>query len=113
MSYRSSMPIDDSGAFIQALRLKTGGAHEIAIGASSQRNTTPFDTQTRVIEVYATVDCRIRQGDNTVTALSTDCFLPAGHGRLYSLGGDKQNQMGHIAAIQESTSGTLYVSEME
>ena len=110
---RSTAPVDADGILIQALRLRAGGSHELAIGAASVRNSTAFDPSIRVIEVYATSDCRIRQGNGSVTALSTDSFLPSGHARLYSTGGDKQSQHTHIAVIQNVTSGTLYVSELE
>lgn len=113
MTVKTAMPLDSSGAFVQVLRLLAGGSQEITIAASSARNGVAFNSTTRVIEIYSTVDCRIRQGDGTVTALATDSWLPATTGRLYALGGDQQTQATHIAVIQESTGGTLYISEME
>lgn len=116
MTVKTTMPRDAAGSFVQVLRLLAGGAHAVAIGAGSLRNVTAFDANTRVVEIYATVDCRIRQGDGTVTAVGTDSFLPAKTGRLYSLGGDQQTQATHIAVIQDptaATAGTLDISEME
>lgn len=113
MTVRSTMPIDAGGAFVQVLRLLAGGAHVVTIGAASARNSVAFNSNIRVIEVWASVDCRIRQGDGTVTALATDSWLPKGTGRLYALGGDKQAQATHIAVIQETTGGVLEISEME
>ena len=113
MSFRSTLPRDDSGAWVQVLRLLAGAAQTVAIGAGSSRNATGFTSTSRVIEVYATVDCYIRQGDGTVTATTSDSFLPSSHGRLYSLGGDKQAQATHLAVIRATSDGTLYISELE
>ena len=48
------MPQDIDGHPIPAVRLKEGGAHTINTGASSARNTTAFDPETRIISLYAT-----------------------------------------------------------
>lgn len=117
MSVRSSLPKNPGGGLVQVMRTKVGaagvGAHEIAIGGSSVRNSVAFDSDTRVIEVWADVACRFRQGDVTVVAAANDHRLPAMTGRLYAVGGDQLTQATHFAVIQESTGGTLYITEME
>ena len=113
MVTRSTAPAEVDGGIIQVMRAKDGGAHEIAIGAATARNATAFPAGARVIEVYADVACRFQSGDSSITATATDHFLPAQQTRVYSLGGDKQAQHTHIAVIQESASGTLYISELE
>lgn len=117
MSARSSLPKNPGGGLVQVMRSKVGaagvGAHQITVSGTSARNTTAFDTDTRVIEVYAIEDCWFRQGDGTITAAANDHFLPAKTGRLYAIGGDQLTQATHFAAIQVTTGGTLYITEME
>ena len=72
-------------------------------------------------ELYADTDMWLAQGDGTITVAvpavapqsNVAAFLPAQTGRLYALGGDKQSQYTHIAAIVASGTGTLYISELE
>lgn len=111
MGTRSTAPAEVDGGIIQVLRAKT--AHQITVGAASARNTVAFASDSRVIEIYSDVACYFQTGDVTITASATDHYLPAQQARVYSLGGDKQAQHTHIAAIQASTGGTLYISELE
>ena len=113
MVTRSTAPSEVDGGIIQVMRVKSGGAHHIAISGTTNRNSSAFPTGSRVIEIYCDTACYWQTGDNTVTASSADHFLPAGHARVYSLGGDKQTQHTHIAVIQALASGTLHVSELE
>ena len=107
------MPRDASGAYVQVMRPLAGGAHQITIAGASDRNSSAFNTNTRVIEIYSEVACYFQTGDNTVTASATDHYLPAQRGRVYSIGGDQQAQHTYIAVIQVSAGGTLWVSELE
>ena len=113
MGTRSAAPIDVDGDLIQVMRAKASGAHQISIAATTDRNSSAFATGSRVIEIYADVACYFQTGDVTVTASATDHYLPAQQARVYSLGGDKQTQHTHIAAIRASGDGTLYISELE
>lgn len=119
MNVRSSLPKNPGGGLAQVMRSRVGaagvGSHELTIGATSARNTTAFDANTRVIEVYAAVACHYRQGDDTVTATATDHYLPATTGRLYALGGDQLAQATHFAVIEAAVGvgGKIFITEME
>ena len=113
MTVRTAMPRDASGAYVQVMRPLAGGAHTITIGAASARNSSAFDTNTRVLEIYSDTACYFQTGNSGITASSADHYLPAQRGRVYSIGGDQQAQHTHIAVIQASAGGTLWVSELE
>ena len=102
------LPRDDNVQAVQTLRL--GTAHQVAIGATSARNATAFTG--RVIRLHADTDCFIRTGDATVVATASDHFLPAGETTILSIGAGRDQKDSHIAVIQKSAAGTLYVSEL-
>lgn len=102
------MPLDGNGNPIDLFRFSPGTAQVIAFTGTSARQTTAFVTDRAAIAVYTTKDCFIRTGDNTVTAATTDHFLPAGFYTTLALKGHT-----HIAAISNGTNGTLYVSELD
>lgn len=101
------LPRDDSGAPMHALHLKTGGAQKITTSATSARQTNAFAATTQLIAVYATQDTYIQTGGSTITATTTDHFIPACFMMTIALRGDT-----YIAAIQSSQPGTLYISEL-
>ncbi len=114
----SSAPKDADGVTLQVLRPKaTPGAHQISVTGTTARNSTAFNENTRAVELWSTEDLFFRFGGSTVTAVTTDHFLPREVARSYATGGDVTvgglQQATHIAAIRESISGTLYVSELE
>lgn len=102
------LPVDGNGNPVDVLRLKQGGAQQIAFTGSSARQTTAFADDRIAISVYATKDCFIRTGTSSVTAANTDHFLPAGFYTTLALKGHT-----HIAVISNGTNGTLYISELE
>ena len=110
---RLTMPRGAGGAHVQVLRALVSGAHQITVAGTTARNSVAFNADTRAIEINADTDCFFQSGDNTVVATGTDHRLPSGETRVYSLGGDRQAQHTHIAVIQESAGGTLYISELE
>lgn len=108
------LPLDANKNPIPALRLKiTGGAHTITISGTSARNSTAFSATTRVISLYSTVDIYVRLGSSSVTAVNTDHFFPANIYYDIAVGGDDTGHATHIAALQVSGGGMLYVSEKE
>lgn len=107
------LPRDDDETPIQALGLRPGGAHTLAVGAASTRTQTAFAASTCVISVYATAPVHIRLGDGAVTAAATDHFLPADTLVDLSLGGGKRPTHTHLAAIRTGIDCTLYISERE
>lgn len=102
------LPVDGNGNPVDILRLRTGGAQQIAFTNSSTRQSVAFAENRIAISVYATKDCFIKTGDNTATAANTDHFLPSGFYTTIALKGHT-----HIAVIRSSENGTLYISELE
>lgn len=110
------LPKDADNNIIPALRLKgTGGAHTIAATATSARNSTAFDTDTRVVSVYATGAVYLRFGSSTVTATSSDHYYPNGVYYDFAVGGGdvKGPRFTHLAVLRASTDCAVYVSEKE
>lgn len=107
------LPIDSNGAPIPAMRMKTNGAQTISASSTSTRNTRTFDDNTRIISLYSDVPLYITFGDETITATSNDHYLPANLYYDVSIGGDNSVHYSHIATLQASSAGTLYISEKE
>ncbi|MBI1301652.1 MAG: hypothetical protein GC137_08350 [Alphaproteobacteria bacterium] len=107
------LPQDMNDNPIPAVRFKSGGAHTISAGASSARNSTAFDVNTRVISLYADVPVYLAFGDSSVTASATDHFFPAGIYYDVAIGGDETAHYTHVAVLQADTGGTVYISEKE
>ncbi len=107
------LPHDNNDSPIPVLRLKNNGAHTITSAETSARNTTAFDTETRVLSVFATQDIYIRFGDSTVTATTSDHFYPAGIYYDFAIGGESAGHYTHLAVLQQSAGGTVYISEKE
>jgi len=107
----TKLPLDVNDNPIPALRLKTGGAHVIASGASSARNTNAFDADTRVVSVYASQPVYLAFGDASVSATTSDHYFPAGLYYDVALGGDGAAHATHVGVLQVSAGGQVYVSE--
>ncbi len=105
------LPVDSNNNPIPALRLRSGGAHSIAAGASSARNSTAFDSATKVVSVYATVPIYIKMGGSGVTAASTDHYFPAETYYDFAIEGASGAHMTHIAVLRASGDGMVYISE--
>lgn len=82
-----------------------GTAQKITTSGSSQQLT--LQAQTSLVRLFCTKDCHIKRGTNpTAAADGTSMFLPGGIVEYVAvLPGEK------IAVIQDSTGGTLFVSE--
>jgi hypothetical protein len=108
------LPRDAHGNPIPAVRLKSPGAHTIAVTASTARNSTAFNADTRIVSLYATVPVYIKFGGASVTATSSDHFYPAGLYYDFAIGGDETAHHTHVAVLRVGdTDGLLYVSEKE
>ncbi len=105
------LPRDADDRAIPALRLRPGAAQTVTVTATSARNTTSFNAETRVISVYATAPMFTRLGDGTVTATTSDHYLPAETYLDIAIGGGRTPQYGYMAFIRASSDGTVYVSE--
>lgn len=80
-------------------------AQTFALSIASNRIATDFTK--KVIKIYSTVDCFYKLGNSTVTAVTTDHFLPAKTIEYIAVGSNMR-----LAAILSSGTGTLYLSEM-
>ncbi len=107
------LPQDSNGHPIPALRMKPSGAQTIAISATTTANASPFSDETQIISLYADAPVYIAFGDETITATTSDHYLPSGLYYDVSIGGDNSVHYTHIAALQANTVGTLYISEKE
>lgn len=107
------LPKDADNNVIPAVRLKGSKAHSITTTATSAKNSTAFDASTRIISLFATEDVYVKFGDSSVTATASDHFFPKGIYYDFAIGGDKVGHYTHVAALQVSTGGTLYISEKE
>lgn len=108
----SVLPLDGAGYPIPTLGYVDGGARTVSIAATSNRTSTAFTATTDIISVCPTVDCFIRLGSNTVTAASTDHFLPANLYQDIAITPTTKDR--YIAVIRAGTvDGTLYISERE
>ncbi len=107
------LPTDADDNPIPAIRLKGGNAHSITTSATSAKNTTAFDSETRIVSLYATEDIYVKFGTSSVTATTSDHFFPKGIYYDFSIGGGNTSQFTHIAALQVSAAGVVYISEKE
>ncbi len=107
------LPMDSNDNPIPALRLKQDGAHAIAFNETSARNSIAFSESTKIVSLYSDQDVYIAFGDSAVTATTADHFFPAGVYYDLSIGSEHNDHHTHIAVLQSSSSGTLYISEKE
>lgn len=107
------LPRDSDNNTIMALGFKDGGAHSVVVTGVSARNATAFDNDTRVIGIYTTGDIYIAFGGNTITANTSDHFIPADTYMDIAIGGGKSQQYTHMAAVRITSDCTLYISEKE
>lgn len=109
------LPLDHDQNPIPALRLKaTGGAHSVAATSSSARNSTAFNSETRVVSVYATGPVYLRFGGSSVTASNTDHYYPGSVYYDFAIGGGgKIGQFTNLAVLRADSDCTVYISEKE
>lgn len=110
----TSQPIDSNNNPLPALRLKKNGAHTIAAGITSARNAVAFDTDTKIISIYASVPVYIAMGGADVVADSGDHYYPGGIYYDFAIEGQASAHYTHIAVIRaDGINGTVYISEKE
>lgn len=106
------LPTDENDRPIPALRLRPGGAHSIAATATSARNTSGFNAETRIVSVFTTVGVFLRFGANTVTAAATDHYFPPNTYYDFAVGGGDFPQFTHLAVLRaDAADGIVYISE--
>lgn len=109
------LPKDADNNIIPALRLKDGGAHKITAAATANRNIIPFNSETKIISIYATVPIYIAFGGVDINASISDHFFPAGvyYDIAISGGSAKGSQKNYLSVLQVSDGGTVFISEKE
>ncbi len=109
------LPKDNDNNPIPAMRLTPGGAHSVAATASSARNATAFNADTRVVSVYATGAVYLRFGNSLVTAASTDHYFPEGLYYDFAIGGGdrKGAHHTHLAVLAAGSNCSVYISEKQ
>ena len=78
----------------------------VSVSGTSAAVTNAFGTGTTIIRLVSTTDCYLKFGA-TPTAVSTDMLLPANVVEYFGATPGVK-----IAALQRSTAGTLFVTEM-
>ena len=106
MAERSSSELhqDAKGYPIQGA-LRPDVAQSVSVTGTTARNGTDFTR--KIIRIYATEDTFYKLGDSSVTATTSDHFLPKEVVDYISVDTNVR-----IAAIRSTTSGTLYISEL-
>ena len=110
----SKQPRDDANEPIPVLGLRPAGGSKITFNASTASLSNRFADSIRVITLYATADCYIEVGNDTVAANTTNShFVPQGFIYDVALGSQliSSETSKFISAIGATTSGTLYISE--
>jgi hypothetical protein len=105
------LPVDANNYPVPVLRLRPGAAQNIAVSTTSVRCATAFNTETRVVGIYATSAMFVRFGDSTATAATTDHYIPADTYMDVSVAADDLQSFSYVAAIRNATDGILYISE--
>ena len=109
------LPKDADDNIIPALRLKSGGAHSISATGSSARNSIAFNSDTKVVSVYATAPVYLKFGGASVTAANTDHYFPESVYYDFAIsGGDvKGPHNTHLAVLAAESNCIVYISEKE
>ena len=95
------------GMFPKKNASRLGTTQSAAFTATSAQVASPFGSQTYQVRVVATSACFIKVGNGTLTATTSDVYLPGGVIDYVIVTPGES-----IAAIQASAGGTLYVTEM-
>lgn len=90
----------------QVLRL--GIARNITVAGASARTGLDFTSGTTAVLVTTTTAAHIKFGDGTVNATTSDTVLPAGASIVLAIPAGATR----LAAIQNSTGGTMSVTEL-
>jgi hypothetical protein len=101
------LPADKFNNSIQAMRI--GVTQSVTVGLSSAATANALSKNTIIVRLVSTSDCFVKITTGTPTATPADMFLPAGVPEYIGVDGFTTLK---VAAIQSTTGGTLYVTEM-
>lgn len=94
---------DERDRAIQVLSI--GTVQTVSVGANSTQSAAI--TGSNVVRLISTTDCHLAVGAN-VTATANSTFLPANVPEYFKIA----NVSHEIAVIQNTASGTLFITEM-
>lgn len=83
-----------------------GVCQSITTSGTSARTSAGVGEQTRHVMIYASEDAYYNLGGSTVTATTSNTFIPSGSEHYIQIRGGQ-----YVAAIQDSTAGVVKVSE--
>lgn len=83
---------------------RPGASYDIATGSAAASAPAAIPAGVQYVRLQSTQDCRV---EFTGTASATSMFLPAGHVEYFLV---TQGQT--VSVIQDSTAGTLHVTEL-
>lgn len=107
------LPRDSNNVPLPAMRMKNDCAHCINVTSTSARNPSAFNSQTRVVSLYATGPVYLRFGDSSVAATTSDHYFPEGIYYDVAIGGDETGQHSHVSVISANYDCVLYISEKQ
>lgn len=82
-----------------------GPSQKITTGAAAV-SSTPVATTTTVVRVVCTQSCYIAIGPSGTTSTATSCFIPSNTVQYFGCNGSDV-----VSVIQDSTTGTFYLTE--
>lgn len=85
-----------------------GGCQSITTSGTSARTSSALGDQSRKVLIAATEGAHYVFGGSGAVATSADTYIPGGGEHFVRI-----RPGSHVAAIQASTAGTVYVSEMD
>ncbi len=101
------LPTDKLNRPIQAMGV--GTTQTISFGPVSFATSNALSKNTIIVRLAATAPCHVAISTGTPTASSSSMYLPAGVPEYFAVNGYETLK---VAAVQNSTAGVLYVTEM-
>lgn len=99
------LPRDAHNQAVQTLAPVT--ADTVAIGAASAVKGADFTVGVKIVELRPTSACFVTFGGSAAVATVNDFYLHAGERVTYHVGTNTR-----VAVLQESSTGTLHVTEL-
>jgi hypothetical protein len=110
----TTLPRDNDNTPIPALRLKPSGAHNISVlTVNPTQNANPFDSETRILSLYATSPVYVAFGDSNITATSSDHYFPSGLYYDVAIGGDKTVHTPYVSLLAVDSDCSVFISEKQ
>lgn len=83
-----------------------GVSQSVSVASTSARTAAGVGEFTRHVMIYSSGDAYYNFGDSSVTATTSDTFIPAGAEHFVQIRGNQ-----YVAFIRDSADGTAHVSE--